>query len=416
MANIYDWNLNQSTNTMTDLGNAFALDKQRKAAENTLNILNQANLFKLNKEVEQEQRLDKDVNASGWLTSQGVHPEDIKMIEGMWESAGLGQRGALGGLSIKMRNMPDAVKFIQENPKNKLAIAQASFDRIKNEYGALIEEEQNILAKGSDQLQGNKKYQEILQKKSYLERQANNRAEQIEQTQMMLDPKLRETMEEKALARQDRRDLQAERLQAQAEQGQANRDLRKDLADQSNSLRRDLKSMGGNRGPTEYQLMQVTTGLRKEFNNRPEVKEYNQIMPKIASIDKALMESQKSGNKVAVDQALITLFNKMTDPNSVVRESEYARTPENLSMINRIKGKVAKIGEGGAGLTGADRQAIVNMAKQMQTAYQDVFNTVANEYSDYARGNGIQPNMVIGERRKTDTNTIKYDATGKRIQ
>jgi len=171
---------------------------------------------------------------------------------------------------------------------------------------------------------------------------------------------------------------------------------------------------------TEKQKLDTQTTLRKEFNARPEIKEYNQVQPKFASLEKTLIESQTTGNKVASDQAMITLFNKITDPTSVVRESEYARTPANLALINRLKGKVEKVMTGGAGLTDQDRQAIISMVRQFKAGYQELFNRTAQEYSDYAKGYGIDPTMVIGERRTTGGgtrgNTIKYDAQGNRVQ
>jgi len=173
---------------------------------------------------------------------------------------------------------------------------------------------------------------------------------------------------------------------------------------------------------TQKQKLDTQTTLRKEFNARPEIKEYNQVQPKFASLEKALVESQTTGNKVASDQAMITLFNKITDPTSVVRESEYARTPANLALINRLKGKVEKVMTGGAGLTDADRNAIMSMVRQFKSGYQELFNNTAREYTDYARGYGIDPTMIIGERRTSGSMggggaaTIKYDAQGNRVQ
>jgi hypothetical protein len=179
MASLYDYGLPQLNQNMMSLYSTMQQEKRLKAEENQQNIINQKNMFELNRAMEQEARLSKPVNASGWLLAQGTHPEDAKVIEGMWESSGLGKRGALGNIIMEARNMPQAIQFIQDNPKNKLAIAQSSFDRLKNEYATIVEEEQNILAKGSDGLQENKKYQEILRKKAVIEKQANIRAEQI---------------------------------------------------------------------------------------------------------------------------------------------------------------------------------------------------------------------------------------------
>lgn len=137
-----------------------------------------------------------------------------------------------------------------------------------------------------------------------------------------------------------------------------------------------------------------STNLRKEFNNLPEVKEYNQTVPKIKSMEKAFAESKKTKNFVAVDQALITLFNKLTDPNSVVRESEYARTAENIPLLNQIKGKVEKIAKGGAGLTQDERGALMKMAQLMFRGYEEIRGRRMNEYRGYGRQGGLKEDFL----------------------
>lgn len=132
------------------------------------------------------------------------------------------------------------------------------------------------------------------------------------------------------------------------------------------------------------------------------------IQPKFAAIEKALEQSKKTGKFIASDQALITLFNKLTDPNSVVRESEYARMALNMPLTNAILGKAQKIMSGGAGLTNAERQQIVDMAKMMKQAYQEQFDIVAMEYEDYAKKYDIDPELVIGKRRKSTVKVINW--------
>jgi hypothetical protein len=153
--------------------------------------------------------------------------------------------------------------------------------------------------------------------------------------------------------------------------------------------------------PTQYQMNNTSMTLRKEFNNRPEVKEYNQVQAKFGSLEKAFEESKKTNNWIATDQALITLFNKITDPNSVVRESEYARMPQNLPFINAMKGKIEKVIMGGAGLTNSDRANIMMLVRGMRQGYQELFDTTAKEYAEYSQGYGIDPSMVIGTSRTT---------------
>lgn len=156
------------------------------------------------------------------------------------------------------------------------------------------------------------------------------------------------------------------------------------------------------KGPTQFQLNQTATDYRKEFNNLPEVKERNSIQPKIQSMEAAYEESKKTKNYVAADQAMITLFNKLTDPTSVVRESEYARTAQNLPFVNALKGKVAKVMKGGAGLTDNDRDNIIKMARLMKQAYEDVYGGRVNEYRGYATIVGANPDLIAKSPAKNN--------------
>jgi hypothetical protein len=147
----------------------------------------------------------------------------------------------------------------------------------------------------------------------------------------------------------------------------------------------------------ENQDLARANQLRKEFIDRPEIKDYMLIKNKAGTMD-ALLNDALSGNqenKVALDQGLITLFNKITDPTSVVRESEYARTPANLPIVNRFNGAFAKLQTGGAGLTDDDRKALVWGAKIMANQAGTMFNERASQYSDIAMSYGVDPQLVI---------------------
>lgn len=131
----------------------------------------------------------------------------------------------------------------------------------------------------------------------------------------------------------------------------------------------------------------VVSDLRKEFIGLPEVKDYITVNTAVRSMDallnRAIQGDQK--NVVALDQALVTLYNKMTDPTSVVRESEYARTPENLPIVNRISGAITKLEQGGAGLTNDDREALVTGAKIIANERGGVFNERRGLYDRQAQ-------------------------------
>lgn len=142
-----------------------------------------------------------------------------------------------------------------------------------------------------------------------------------------------------------------------------------------------------------------SSGLRKEFNSLPAVKDYQVIKNQISSMD-SLLEASKNDNesRMSLDQGLITLFNKITDPRSVVRESEYARTPENLSLANRLTGAVEKLKKGGAGLTQEDRKALVFGAKLIGNQYGKTYNSLVDNYTQIASNPkmNVDPDLVIG--------------------
>ncbi len=139
------------------------------------------------------------------------------------------------------------------------------------------------------------------------------------------------------------------------------------------------------------------TQLRKEFIDRPEVKEFVSIRNKVASMDSLLKNALNNNNasRLSLDQGLITLYNKITDPNSVVRESEYERTPTNLSLANRFSGAIEKIQKGGAGITNEDRKSLVWGAKIIANAQGKMFNEKIDQYSKIASDYGVDPDLVI---------------------
>ena len=148
----------------------------------------------------------------------------------------------------------------------------------------------------------------------------------------------------------------------------------------------------------QFQKHQAGTNLRKEFNALPEIKDYTEITQRFQMMQEAMEEAKTTKNFVAVDQALISTFNKITDPDSVVRESEYARTASDLSLLNRLKGKIAKLGEGGPGLTPEDRKAIVRLSKRFQAIAARKHRERLHEYRGYIAEYGLDPKKYISSQ------------------
>lgn len=154
--------------------------------------------------------------------------------------------------------------------------------------------------------------------------------------------------------------------------------------------------------------------LRGEIKSNPYVKDFQDINNKYSVMQKAFKKSKDSKNFIAIDQAIISLFNKMTDPQSVVRESEYIRTPQNQSIIDRFKGAVSKYGYGGAGIAQEDRQALIEMANEFHNSYAKNYDDTINNFKELARETGISEKLIgipydrPNQLNKTDDDLNQY--------
>jgi hypothetical protein len=109
----------------------------------------------------------------------------------------------------------------------------------------------------------------------------------------------------------------------------------------------------------------------------------------------------------ATSQVIITNFNKILDPTSVVRESEYARSPEGQSYLAQLEGKLQQISQGGAGLTKDSLKEFIALgnafAKNAQTSIeQERQRAVAygNKYgidTSYVGGGYVPPVLDMTE-------------------
>jgi hypothetical protein len=154
------------------------------------------------------------------------------------------------------------------------------------------------------------------------------------------------------------------------------------------------------------------TALRKEFYDSPEVKTYQEVSRQYSIMQEAMKEAKTGENFVAVDQALITILNKMMDPSSVVRESEYARTAGDLALMNRIKGAYQKLKTGGAGLTTEDREAIKKMGGKYLSATETKYKSKLHEYKGYLSNYGLNPEKYLSPPSisgKTDLSNMSDD-------
>lgn len=104
----------------------------------------------------------------------------------------------------------------------------------------------------------------------------------------------------------------------------------------------------------------------------PSVKNYNEASRQLGQMESAFQAYAVDGTQNtanAVDQALAVTFQKMLDPTSVVRESEFARSIVASGAYNRLEASMQSIMKGGV-LEDDTRADLVNMARRLQTVYQ----------------------------------------------
>jgi hypothetical protein len=129
--------------------------------------------------------------------------------------------------------------------------------------------------------------------------------------------------------------------------------------------------------------------LRKEFEGLPEVKNYKQAYPALAAIRDAATR-----NTTQSDINIVYGLAKLYDPNSVVREGEYATVANSPNIPERIKG-YAQYLQGGGRLTPEVKAQILAEAEGRAKTYENETNKARASYEEIARRNNIDPRNVF---------------------
>ena len=137
--------------------------------------------------------------------------------------------------------------------------------------------------------------------------------------------------------------------------------------------------------------------LSSQFKAEPIIKTFPEIQKSVDNMEAAFTSFEDDPSTfVAIDQALISSFNKILDPGSVVRESEFERTGRSLGLKQQIIGSLAKLAKGGAGLTNPDRLALVELARDLINKAQDRFDEKITEFELKAEQGRVPRDFVLG--------------------
>jgi hypothetical protein len=147
--------------------------------------------------------------------------------------------------------------------------------------------------------------------------------------------------------------------------------------------------------------------LRKEYANAQQTKEYVTVQAAWRNIQKAARLAE-TGNPAAGDLAMIFSFMKLLDPNSVVREQEFANAQNAAGVPDRIRALYNNVKSGGR-LAEQQRKEFVTVGKGIFQSRQESQNNMEEQYRELARNIGLRPEAVVINLRTPDPESDLQD-------
>jgi hypothetical protein len=151
----------------------------------------------------------------------------------------------------------------------------------------------------------------------------------------------------------------------------------------------DARSQDANQIAASGKIVSTSTDLRKEFEGLPEVKNYKQALPAFTAIKDAAAR-----NTTQSDINIVYGLAKLYDPNSVVREGEYATVANSPNIPERIKG-YAQYLAGGGRLTPEVKKQILAEAGGRMKSYEDPFVAARDNYTTISKNSGADPALLF---------------------
>jgi hypothetical protein len=137
-----------------------------------------------------------------------------------------------------------------------------------------------------------------------------------------------------------------------------------------------------------------TTNLRKEISGRKEIAKYREASAELQSLRELAKDDSGASN-----MAIIFAFLKSIDPESVVRETEYATAAATGTLDERMQGLLKKYYTGGP-LTSTLRQKFVKAAEAAQSGHKAAYERAVKTYK------------YISDKRKIDPKELGLEEPG----
>jgi len=140
--------------------------------------------------------------------------------------------------------------------------------------------------------------------------------------------------------------------------------------------------------------VEMTNNLRKEVSGDDLYKKAKATDMVLSQVDQVAHRSKNPTPQD--DQALIMMFNKALDPQSVVRESEFAMTASGTSAINRLENLVKQY-KTGEKLSPQMRADLVNTMKAIQNGNNIYLNKHMSMYRNAIVSQGLDSSAIFGD-------------------
>lgn len=153
---------------------------------------------------------------------------------------------------------------------------------------------------------------------------------------------------------------------------------------------------------------------KKDFDNN--VTNFKEVLRYTQQMEDAMAEINKGGNVLsAANQALITSFNKILDPASVVREGEYDRTTSGQTLVNRALSAIDKVNKGTT-LQPDEAKAYMEIAQRVTKRMGKQFMSSADMLVNQVASINGDINRVLGGEDMNTLNMLATDELTEAIQ
>ena len=142
-------------------------------------------------------------------------------------------------------------------------------------------------------------------------------------------------------------------------------------------------------GISKSDMNKMVVDARKEFTGLAPVKDFADVSFAYSRVVRSADNPSPAG-----DLALIFNFMKVLDPGSVVREGEFATAQNAGGIDERVRSLYNQVVEG-TRLTEAQRADFVDRAGRLYGGAQEQYQSIADQYSDFAKQAGLDPSLVI---------------------